>query len=569
MQNAMQSESMFVGDIDERGFLNNLFRKGFTRAKSLSEGHGNSIDAGSENISYHVLREKIKEVDDGCGMDKIGLKNAFSTDRSNHSGDHSIGVSGIGLKALLNILGNKKPTKTITKTENGPYLTAEAPWDVIHADGRYTNMIIIRESTEEEIADFNQDRAHAAVIRGTTHIFNYSSDLASAIAQQFETPDSCHTFVPEDQFAVVYGRFKQNVTFHHFEMTQPKTLQYYNYFDAEETEFYGGIQKERIVFMENAYGDKRYVWRATDSVDYEIPRKGRGFGSEVERVTTNLSSWKPYGELTVIAGARRDPEYFNDDHPVMPGSGIIMHPYDKAHVGEDNFEFLAKIPVIRNGQLIGVTELPGLKISSARGQGETMNKLYNTHCEVRYEPISTNDNKQDLDIGVQECKTQFICAMPQNLLRLIKCIKFEKAKKVWHYFEVKCASRAPEPSPVPEPEPPLLPDPIPEPPLDPVPAPELPLAPEPPIAPEPPLIPEPVQESDSSESSETDSSSDSDTDSEPEPEPEPVNVRGHRRGMVLGSELQAELQRILSQINATDRYSSAEMVQLYNILCKM
>jgi hypothetical protein len=72
MQHAMQiesasvlnTESMFVGDIDERGFLNNLFRKGFTRAKSLSEGHGNSVDAGSENISYHVLREKIKEVDE-------------------------------------------------------------------------------------------------------------------------------------------------------------------------------------------------------------------------------------------------------------------------------------------------------------------------------------------------------------------------------------------------------------------------------------------------------------------------------------------------------------------------
>ena len=205
MQN---NENMKVGDIDERGFLNNLSRKGFTHAKSLSEGHGNSIDARAVNISYHVLPTKIKEVDDGYGMNQTDLKNAFSVYRPNRVNDRSIGVSGIGMKAHLYISGNKKPTKTITKKENGPYLTAEAPWDTIHREGRYTEMINIRSSNQDEIDEFNQDRANSVVKKGTTHIFNYNSGLAEAIDQQFETPaTSSENFVPEDQFAVIYGRF--------------------------------------------------------------------------------------------------------------------------------------------------------------------------------------------------------------------------------------------------------------------------------------------------------------------------------------------------------------------------
>ena len=552
MQN---SENMTVGDIDERGFLNNLSRKGFTHAKSLSEGHGNSVDFHSANINYHVEQTKIKEVDDGCGMNQIGLKNAFSVYRPNHVNDRSIGVSGIGMKAHLNISGNKKHTKTVTKTENGPYLTAEAPWDKIHREGRYTNMINIRSSNQEEIDEFNLDRVNSAVKKGTTHIFNYNSALAEAIAQQFETPATSENFVPEDQFSVIYGRFPQTVAFHHFENPQPKVLQNYNYFDAIETEFYGGIQEDRIIFMENtSSGDQRFIWTSSDG-DFEIAKTGRGWGNEVRPVTTNLSSYKIFGEATLISGIRRDPEYFDDEQPEMPGGGIVMHPYDQEHVGEKNFEFLAKMPVIRNGQLIGVTELPGPKISSARGQGETMCKVFNVHCEFRYDPISTQDNKQDLIVGVQENKNQYICSMPPNLLRLLKCIKFEKAQKIWNYFKGRCAAVAPPPVPPivdyesesdDEPIPVPVPVPVPVPPVE-------------------------VEESEAEESeAEESDAEESDADSELDvPNPAPVDVRGHRRGLVRGIELHTEMQRVFAQIQADSSYSNADLIHLYNILCRI
>ena len=117
------SESFKAGEINESGFLQNLFRKGFSFAKSLSEIHANSIDAKSKHITYHILENNIRIMDDGCGMNRMELANAFSIYYSNHSSDKVIGVSGIGYKAALVILGMKSDTLTITRKQDGKYLT--------------------------------------------------------------------------------------------------------------------------------------------------------------------------------------------------------------------------------------------------------------------------------------------------------------------------------------------------------------------------------------------------------------------------------------------------------------
>ena len=48
------------GDINEKGFLNNLLRKGFTHAKSLSEIHANSVDARSGSYFIYCFAIKNK-----------------------------------------------------------------------------------------------------------------------------------------------------------------------------------------------------------------------------------------------------------------------------------------------------------------------------------------------------------------------------------------------------------------------------------------------------------------------------------------------------------------------------
>ena len=435
------------GDINEKGFLNNLLRKGFTYAKSLSEIHANSVDAKSEYILYTVLPSKIKVIDDGIGMDKLTLITAFTMYNSNHSNDHSIGVSGIGYKALLFILGNKKQTLTVTRTINGSYLTAVAPWDIICKCGKYTNMIDVRASTEEEIREFIEDRKNSTKLQGTTTIFEYNQQLHEAIEIQFECPSKNPDTSPEDRIAIAFGHFKQIVQYSHFEQEEPKNLIYYDYFDSMQPSFYRGIQKEKIIFLKK--NDQTiFIWESSDGKQYEIKKHANGWSKDVKEVKTNYSSWEIFGEADIVCGQRRNVQYFDDDNPIMPGSGECrIHPYDIENVG-NNFEFLSKMHIIRNDQLIGVVELPGAKISAGRANAKAMHKTYHVHCEFRYNPLSSIENEQDLIIGVQECKTQYICSMPINLLNLIKCIKEDAHNKIWGYFETKCP---PPPAPLPPP----------------------------------------------------------------------------------------------------------------------
>jgi len=139
----MSESSIKVGGISESGLLENLFRKGFSFSKSLSEIHANSIDAKAKNITYFIFENNIRIMDDGCGMNRVELANAFSIYYSNHSTDKSIGVSGIGYKAALVILGMKSDTRTITRKPDGEYLTVEAAWTKIFEIGKYTDMITI------------------------------------------------------------------------------------------------------------------------------------------------------------------------------------------------------------------------------------------------------------------------------------------------------------------------------------------------------------------------------------------------------------------------------------------
>jgi len=92
--------------------------------------------------------------------------------------------------------------------------------------------------------------------------------------------------------------------------------------------------------------------------------------------------------------------------------------------------------IYRNNQMLGIAVLPGNKISNARANPESLHKILLTHCVLEYNPISRNDNPQDLIIGIQECKTQFNGSdIPKNLLNLLAFMRDKKANEIWQYFE--------------------------------------------------------------------------------------------------------------------------------------
>jgi signal-induced proliferation-associated 1 like protein 3 len=428
-----------VGDINEGGFLANLNKQGLDHAKCLMELHANCIDAGATHIKYDVSRDKIKLIDAGenCGMDMPHIKKAFSMYNSNHSNEQKMGVSGYGMKPGLNNLSDRSLTLLVTKSQNGPYLTAECPWGEMHRLRQYTGMIRIRSSTEEEIEEFNNDRLDLPK-SGTTHIFKYTSKLADSIAQQFETPDSCENFDPINQFSVVFGLCPQIVMYRHYEYPQ-KILNGYNYFDAEESKFYTGIKKYRINCLEKIGENDRFILQKPDG-EYEIKPKGNKFATKMTKITSNYDTWTSYGEFELCVGARYDESYFDDKNPKLPGCSAIIHPYDQHHIG-NNFDWLCSIPLRRNDQLIGVVKPTNIKISSARGTPELMNIVYNTHMEIRYYPVSSIDNKQDALACVQQCKTTCNPMFPITLQRIFENVKHDEGENIWKYFEDKYKSR--------------------------------------------------------------------------------------------------------------------------------
>ena len=189
-------ESTFAGTINEKGFINNLYRKGFTFSKCLSEIHANSIDANASNIIYEITKTHINVIDDGNGMNKKDATHSVSIYGGKDTlsaNTKSIGISGIGLKASTFILGNRLSviiyTKSITDTDtNTQHYTITIPWDTIFAKGIYTNQIIITHSTLDEISEFNKDRIKYKMkgTHGTTIKFIYNKTFADELKEQFE-----------------------------------------------------------------------------------------------------------------------------------------------------------------------------------------------------------------------------------------------------------------------------------------------------------------------------------------------------------------------------------------------
>jgi len=459
-----------TGGIDEGGFLHNLFRKGFTHLKCLSELHANSLDANATFISYEVLRDLIKMIDNGNGMNEDNIKNMFSIYRANHTNDKSLGVSGFGAKPSLAILSNKKRVKIFTHKENSDYLCVVIPWDIMFQTSKYSGMIEITKMTDEEITAFQNERQHLETTTGTSIYFPYNRELENAIKVNFEDLPTMLPH-PQDRLSIIYGKFHNTtVVYKHYEKPSKLfTLRPYDYFEGQDNDFYTGKRRDTIAVFkkENEIEKYRFIWKnSSDNSDYEIIRKGNGWAKNSCKLINNTVRWERIGEFTIDTGNRIDENYFNSTSNTMPRADAFIYQYDKQNgltyrtenragqpiddLSTKNFEYLCKPKVIRNSQVIGVMELPGMAISSARANGEAMHQMYDTRCEISYYPISNHTNELDLIVGVQENKNQLICNMPIQLSRLIKEIKQAKHNQIWSSFkEIVIANTIPEPIVVP------------------------------------------------------------------------------------------------------------------------
>jgi hypothetical protein len=64
-------------------------------------------------------------------------------------------------------------------------------------------------------------------------------------------------------------------------------------------------------------------------------------------------------------------------------------------------------------------------------------------CEVRFNPVSAQDNRQDKVMGIQENKNQFDGeSLPVTFSRMIFAIREQKAHDIWNYFQRTVAPAA-------------------------------------------------------------------------------------------------------------------------------
>jgi hypothetical protein len=555
--------------------------------------------------------------DNGYGMTREAAENMFAMHRQNHENDSSRGVSGIGAKPALSILSDKKTVVIFTRTPDGEYLRITVPWDRIHEEGRYSEMITIDFMTDAEKFEFENDRQNNQMTsisgaHGTTIKFPYNEKLKRTIEDNFRPIDGENEdSKPLDRIGIVFGRDDFDCVYNHYEeVGNSRALSKYNYLHGIDDDFYRGKSADTIE-MWAAYDDRppRFLWKHSDGKKYEIHSAGRGFSKNPEAFTINTNGYRNVGEFSVKVGLRKIESLFDHEHPRIPDSASVeryINPYHVQNLGEGQNDFLASFKLVRNGQLIGIILPPDVKVSSARGNVKSSIETIMLQCEVSYNPVSSQDNHQDHAMNIQENKNQYDGeSVDKRFTRIVAAIKRKKFAEIWQYFE--SASRVVQvqvEEEEEEEEEEMRDELVEEAPLP------MPMHMHVPVAEQPNTILDFFRTVSNTEVPITSAVESSDTvmreevpipqvdtpandyatlavaevepthvaveevpqeilahvPPTPSPPAIPINVRQYRRGLVHGGELTQELQRVLDRVDANAEYTDENSISIFNML---
>jgi hypothetical protein len=430
------SESNLAGDFDESGFLNSLYRKGFTTANAILELVANSLDANSTKIRFDIREILIYMIDNGWGMDEDGFRKMFSMFRENHAGAHTRGVSGFGAKPSTLILC-KKQSMTIYTCKMGTtnYLTAIIPWDKMFSEKKYSNMITIRPMTRDEQIEFikNNPEGHGTII-----VLPHNDETRDAILDSF--PKRVKKNTPAmDRIGIVFG----NDTYECIcddAIEGKQVLKLYNYFGGNQVNYICGITQSTI---QQWYHEKskhtRYLLEEDDQLLEIVPSRG-GFSTEPVPFRTNLIGYINVGTYTGKLGLRNDVlPPLDPSNPVELNASFYTGEYDKQYFDGDVLEdYHKKNRLVRNNQRIGYFDTPDIKETSARGNAELSIIYRLLQVDLCYNPTSEQNNHQDATCNIQDVKNQWNGkALPIMLTRLIKYERQKKGKSILEFYNAR------------------------------------------------------------------------------------------------------------------------------------
>ena len=426
------------GSINESGTLNNLTKKGYTYNQCMCEIIANSIDANCSNCVIKIGTDFIKIIDDGNGMDIEGLYNMWDLNRESHRDEEKIGICGVGAKASLLLLSKKRECFVYTKTKKGTYLKTTVDWEKIFKEKKLSGMIEFDDMNEKEIKIFNEERN--LVNKGTSIYIPYDEELENIIQDQFDLNES-KNIIPKERFGIIFG-YIRNFTLELFHVDHPdekKEIKYYRPFLRKNINFYDGKTEHIIKVIEDEDGEINYFTQEPETEKLIYCRKTRrGVDKNISEYKKNIRD-KELGEFILQIGMHKDLDYFNPENPeILTDSNTTLLEWEVDFFGDDKSkkEFIASVPIVRNNHFIGSFALD--KFTSMEGGGsshiETKFKNWRTRCGLSYKTNSTQDNKIDDLVKIQENKQQYNSNnLDKKILNLIIYLRNKKCDSLKKY----------------------------------------------------------------------------------------------------------------------------------------
>jgi len=432
------------GGIDQRGFIKNLTKKGFTQYQCWCELLANSIDNQATMCQIMVKHNTINLIDNGSGMDKLLLKNMFQMCRENHPNQRTIGLAGVGAKAALLLLSKGRTCYVFTRTENGTYLKATIPWEAITEQGQWTDKIIFTQQTEDEKEEYIRERNDRHMdIKGTTIVLPYTDTVAISISNQFNKITR-EKIQPMERFDIVFAKINNwKVIFTHCDHPQEeRILEMFRPLSSNNSEYYLGITRNKICVYRDTDANEIYFVLDTDDGPKYCRETGRGVDKKPKPYT--LGTPTLIGIMVLKLGMKKNNNYFDPNHPKMPTCNALrLDNYEKRFFPAEQAgqvphkEFLAKRHLFRNKHMFGLTSHFKFASFNGGGAGQVKSKHRNFYIkqQLHYDTWACQDNPMDKIFGIQENKNQFNGkCMPKTLTNLLDYCKNKKAAEMWEYF---------------------------------------------------------------------------------------------------------------------------------------
>ena len=437
-----------VGNIDERGFINNFTKQGFSKHNCLAEIIANSIDAKAKNIKIKRTSLYILIIDDGNGMNSSGIKKMFSMYSENHTDEETNGVSGLGGKlAIYNLsIINKKPHNVLiyTKTINGELYEISYPCRDILNTGRWTKSIEFRPINNSEMMKYLPNS------KGTIIMLPYSDELNDAIDEQFNNKSAIEARLSNNlRLSHIFGSFYTknglNIVYEDDIHNQYIKLKMYDYFD-DNAKFHINTKYDIDIYN----GDNpRFIANINNSnIEYKRKKK-------YDIPDREISSMTPIGIIKLQVALRYDPDnIYDEDNPRFDpnckennSAKQVLVSYDKDFYLDEGMShhYACKPYMNRNDALITDINNDFREYMSGRANWTSSIKNRMLKWKLSYYTKSNQTNEIDELLGIQLNKQQHSQKLPVNLIHLIDHIyeiEYNKLINKWSELYKNALSRS-------------------------------------------------------------------------------------------------------------------------------